>query len=139
MIFSLTLHDASIFINDLLKIDQGTIGEKWAAENFLFPMEMKWELSHRAETGKKSTGFLIASKKENMAHIHRVAVDREFQGTGVGKEMIDELEQKAKKFLLDGITLKVATENKNAIDFYTHIGFKLQNLEGHNFLMMKNF
>ncbi len=139
MIFPLTRADVLLLMNDLIEIDKETIGEKWTIENFIFQLDLKWELSCCVELKNKTLGFLIASKKDNAAHIHRVAIDKNSQGLGLGKKLIDELELRARSHSLQAITLKVSTKNKNAIDFYTHIGFKLQNLEGHNFLMMKTF
>ncbi|GAK47485.1 putative acetyltransferase [Secundilactobacillus oryzae JCM 18671] len=63
----------------------------------------------------------FASMNRLLAFVHLLFIDPEWQHQGVGHQLIQELEKRAKRPL----TLKCVTENKAALAFYEHEGFKL--------------
>ena len=67
------------------------------------------------------TARLIFDVPENeYPHIGRVAVKKEFRGRNIGRTIMDQLHQIAKKKLYDGVTLSAQIEVR---DFYTKLGY----------------
>jgi ribosomal-protein-alanine N-acetyltransferase len=122
-------------LSQLKQIDSDMIGEPWGESNFYFETELKWRLSSLVLEDDLVLGFLIASRKEKLAHIHRLAVRQEFRGKGYGKLMMEDLIRKAIELDLQGVSLKVDFSNKRAISFYEKIGFIVSERNGDNILM----
>jgi ribosomal protein S18 acetylase RimI-like enzyme len=74
---------------------------------------------------KKIVGFVSFSKNEDQAAIELIAVDEIYQGQGLGKLLIQEVENK----LSPNSILSVPTQESNigACKFYTKYGFNLKN------------
>lgn len=104
-------------------MDSDTPGEPWSQAHFLLELPGKWELSQLAFVNSAIFGFCIASRKENAAHIHRFVVAPEFRGKGLGIELMNWFTSIVKNNDLKSITLKVATINTRAMDFYLRYGF----------------
>jgi ribosomal protein S18 acetylase RimI-like enzyme len=73
----------------------------------------------------KIVGFVSFSRHQNEADIELIAVDVAYQGRGLGKLLIQEVENK----LLYNSILSVPTQESNigACKFYTKYGFNLKN------------
>lgn len=118
-------------IDDLMKIDQVIDEENhWEYENFFIELYGKWDNSYIALKDEFIQGFIVCSiKNKNRLHIHRLAVKKESQSTGVGAQLINEvINSRSNDIRL--ITLKVNISNKIAQSFYTKFGFELECLEG---------
>lgn len=136
MIHLLTKKKLENEIDDFLAIDSATPGEPWGAGNFLHDMPDKWTLSFYATNEKqKAIGFVIASVRDECLHIHRLAVDRDTQGKGVGRQLVEEVKKKAVARKAKAVTLKVARQNMPAIQFYHKLGFVVRKDEGVNHWM----
>lgn len=124
------------YIDQLLEIDRHTPGERWNLENFLFELPMKWQLSEMLVGELNQVeGFLIASFRNSVFHIHRLAIREEYKGKGLGKKLILSLADKARTSQIETITLKVALTNESAIKFYEHLGFVTSMNENNNAVM----
>lgn len=124
--------------DSLMHMDSATIGEPWTLDNFLGPRPMKWELSTIAfDKADSAIGFLIASRKGNSAHIHRLVIDRNHQRSGWGEKLVKQLEHLAGTYGLQMITLKVNRANHPAIAFYKSLGFRTTMSDEVNFKMEK--
>jgi dTDP-4-amino-4,6-dideoxy-D-galactose acyltransferase len=73
-------------------------------------------------TNQRISGFVSYSVHENFSYIHLIAVHPDFQGQGIGKSLINELESNLK----ENSILKVPTQESNigACNFYKAFGFK---------------
>ncbi len=58
--------------------------------------------------------------------IHYLAVDPEFQRRGLGRQMMEAIEDKILDMGCPKINLQVRTENTGVIEFYNNIGFKVE-------------
>ncbi|WP_296701541.1 GNAT family N-acetyltransferase [Algoriphagus sp.] len=56
--------------------------------------------------------------------IHKIYILPSAQGKGVGKKLFSKIREVAKEYDQKTLTLNVNKENKPAIDFYLHSGFK---------------
>jgi len=62
--------------------------------------------------------------------IYYLAVEPEYQKQGIGRRMVDEIEQKLKGIGCQKLNLQVRTSNTSAITFYAHLGFSNDNVIG---------
>jgi len=118
------------YLDSILKIDQIQFKgkEKWQKENFIKSLPLKFELSLWAEEAGQLTGFLIASKKEDVCHIHRIAVDPTMTGKGIGSKMIAQLAKICHQKNL--LKINAETFKKGMIrNFYLKNSFKIMPLQ----------
>ena len=60
----------------------------------------------------------------NEGHITNVAVDPDYQGQGLGRKLMNELNSRVKALGVDSMTLEVRPSNTVAINLYTSLGFR---------------
>jgi ribosomal protein S18 acetylase RimI-like enzyme len=77
-------------------------------------------LTALAEDGRLK-GYLRSRKRKGIPHIDSLVVDPEFQRTGVGSQLIQELLAKGSP-----VSLGVFKKNKDAIRLYERLGFEKQ-------------
>ena len=78
---------------------------------------------------KKEVGFLSFYANERTrtyAYLTLIAVDIRVRGQGIGKLMMQYMEEECKKIEFENIRLEVDKENKNAVGFYKSLGFKVK-------------
>lgn len=92
----------------------------WALENFLRPLPGKGELSLVATVSGRPVGFLVASRRPDGVHVHRVAVDPDHQGTGIASWMLARLLAQASGV----VTINCDPRNRRALALYTCAGFR---------------
>jgi [ribosomal protein S18]-alanine N-acetyltransferase len=63
--------------------------------------------------------------EEDRGHVISLAVDQNYKRQKIGSKLINTAIATFTKFNIFSITLEVKTENKEALDFYKSIGFKL--------------
>jgi ribosomal protein S18 acetylase RimI-like enzyme len=68
---------------------------------------------------------LTTKLKDKELYIGNICVDKNFQGRGVGKFLLDNITSYAKKNNCKKIILDVSKENKIAIGLYKKMGFKI--------------
>ncbi|WBB61983.1 N-acetyltransferase [Streptomyces sp. WMMC500] len=95
--------------------------EPWRAENFTRALPGKQELSLVAVARGSPVGFLIASRQQHGAHIHRLATDPGHWGTGTASQLLD-------RFLTEvpgTVTVVCDPHNKPALSLYERAGFRV--------------
>ncbi|MFD7273893.1 GNAT family N-acetyltransferase [Streptomyces mirabilis] len=93
----------------------------WQAENFARDLPGKRELSLVATVSGKPVGFLIASRRPDGAHIHRVATDPRHQGLGIATRLLALLLARVPGI----ITLICDACNQPALALYARVGFRV--------------
>lgn len=135
-VYPLTLDRLQEFMPYLLDIDAQTLGETWTDSNFSYDLPHKWDFSFFATCDdQKISGFVIASRKPGSIHIHRLAVAKNLQGMGIGKQLVEKIIRKTTNEKLNRITLKVSKYNTTAVSFYQKLGFLVFIDEGDNHYM----
>lgn len=71
-------------------------------------------------------------------HIVLLAVKREYQGLGVGRELIQNAITQARSKKMKTITLDVGKKNQRAISIYNHLGFKLAKEDEYSLSLILN-
>jgi ribosomal protein S18 acetylase RimI-like enzyme len=124
------------WMGDAVRLDALTIerlgrafsDEAWGEENFRRDVPGKWELSRFALLDNRFAGYWIASAPSAGAcHTHRVAVDPECIGRGVGRAMFESVWEDAGAATM---TLEVGYANAGALAFYERLGFRRLGREG---------
>ena len=72
----------------------------------------------------KESGFTFAYRT---LYIHHISLNKEFQGTGLGKKLMQTVIDRAKELNIDCIELDVWSQNINAKEFFKNLGFKAFN------------
>ncbi|WP_200422218.1 GNAT family N-acetyltransferase [Streptomyces sp. Y2F8-2] len=93
----------------------------WALENFARPLPGKGRLSLVAMVAGRPVGFLVASRRPDGLHVHRVAVAPDHQGTGIGSWMLARLLAEASGV----VTINCDPGNRPALLLYARAGFRL--------------
>lgn len=72
---------------------------------------------------QKSSNFPVIKKRE-WVQLDNIAVKKEYQKYHVGSLLLDKVIEWSKRSKINRIELKVYSFNENAIEFYSHKGFK---------------
>jgi len=78
-------------------------------------------------------GRIISDLNEEDYYISNLAVFEKYRGQGIGKRLIDFATEEAKRLGKSQLALDVESDNKNAIAFYYHLGFKNKGRKTINF------
>jgi cellulose synthase/poly-beta-1,6-N-acetylglucosamine synthase-like glycosyltransferase/ribosomal protein S18 acetylase RimI-like enzyme len=95
--------------------------ERWERRNYLYRLPKKWKLSSYAQIRGKTTGYAIVSqpdKKKKEAYLHKILVDRDYQGLGIGNRLLQDVKEKCRRKGIEKIIFKVRTDNDSAIGLY---------------------
>lgn len=108
----------------------------WISANY--PERLKKALDHcetvfTAWCGDKLVGLINAiDDSELTAYVHYLCVDPQFQGTGIGKKLLEYIKEKYKDYLY----IILIAENEPLIKYYRQNGFEL--IEGRYVIEMLN-
>lgn len=105
--------------------------EYWTVDNFLKELPAKWCLSFAAWDERGPIAYAILSRSgSNQVHLHHLMVSAAYRSTGIGSEIIAEVERRARKIGCTRLILKVAVENVLAHRFYFRHGFLQGEIDG---------
>jgi ribosomal-protein-alanine acetyltransferase len=95
------------------------------AELFYSSKDFFFVADSRAGDGhEKLIGFVGGSIRGSHGHISGIAVDREYQRSGVGNALVRTLEREFRVHAFDLVTLEVRKSNRSAITFYEVLGYR---------------
>jgi ribosomal protein S18 acetylase RimI-like enzyme len=77
-----------------------------------------------ATENNKIIGTILAGYDGHTTTLYRVAVHKEFQGKGIGSQMLKEMENRLKEKNIKKVFLKVHCSNTKVIDFYKNNEYK---------------
>lgn len=115
-------------IQEFLDIIKDDPAEYWQEEHFKKTLPGKYEFSFIAHVQKQLAGYIIASQKQDIAHIHKFMVKPGFRSMGIGNALQKEFELHAKLLGIQKITLTVVSSNNAAINFYRNHGYTIEGL-----------
>ncbi|MFF4228928.1 GNAT family N-acetyltransferase [Streptomyces sp. NPDC001820] len=96
--------------------------EPWDLENFRRSLPGKKELSLVAMASGKPVAFLVASSRPDGVHVHRVAVDPDHWGTGIGSWLLARLFAQSSGV----VSINCDGRNQPALALYTRAGFRVR-------------
>jgi ribosomal protein S18 acetylase RimI-like enzyme len=118
-------------INALVSVSSDV--SDWNADNLLFELPRKWDLSFTVATNKIIGYCILSTKWYENVHIHQFMVSKEMRGKEIGTAMMNVAILRSGETPL---TLKVDGENVDAIRFYGRFGFEIRHQE-EKYLWMK--
>lgn len=81
------------------------------------------------ESENNILGYAISTFEENEGCIHSLHVAENYRGSGIGKELMNSHIDWLKENGCKDISITVAVENLNTIEFYKSLGFKENTIE----------
>ncbi len=81
--------------------------------------------------------YYSVNVKDTCLFVNSIQVKRGYQGLGLGREMMTQIEKTTKDQGLDIIELWVQVTNRAGLEFYRHMGFRMISKQGNNYLMRK--
>ncbi len=98
--------------------------DTWNLDNYKYQLLNKNRLSYLIFVDNNFAGTLIASQYKNTAHINRIGFYSEFQGLGLGKNIVALFESEAKKLGLTKVTLsRLNDQGLNSASFFKNLGY----------------
>jgi ribosomal protein S18 acetylase RimI-like enzyme len=85
-----------------------------------------WQLAKFYFRARHLKGMNVLKVPAGSFHINDIAVLPEYQGLGIGKELVLQTIDYARKHGYKYVTLYVWTDNESAIGFYHKLGFKIE-------------
>lgn len=105
-------------------IEVGLRGWSWHPERVAKAIHLRDTCAVVAETKKHLVGFAIAEFGDTKAHLSLLAVNASHQRCGIGRRLIDWLEESALTAGITMITLELRANNFGGRCFYHALGFK---------------
>jgi ribosomal protein S18 acetylase RimI-like enzyme len=114
-------------------------GIEWRDETLLETL-MDANLSIEvALEGKQVVGYYVLDQMEDYVFIISNQLEKGHQGKGMGRCMMERVEESALRSGLEGVELCVQSTNDQAIGFYRHLGYRLASRRRNNLTMRKQF
>lgn len=86
--------------------------------------------------GKIVAYYSVDERNDNL-FINSIQVLKGYQNQGLGGKMMERIEVRAKENRLMGIELWVQITNRQAMEFYRHMGYRMVSRQGNNYLMRR--
>jgi ribosomal protein S18 acetylase RimI-like enzyme len=83
-----------------------------------------------------SVGTLRITREDSIAGIYGLAVDPQYQGQGIGRDVLNRVCRQLRGEGTERITLEVAVDNDRALDLYLSVGFQPETTEDYYALSM---
>jgi ribosomal-protein-alanine N-acetyltransferase len=114
-------------INEILEIEKNAFEKKEVfPKGYFLELSKKWPEGFLvAKLSGEIVGYAIGEKNKDSGLIVSVAVKKEWRKRGIGRRLIEKLLENFKKEGMKIVFLHVREENKEAINFYQALGFKI--------------
>lgn len=112
-------------------------GLEWSDETLLDAILDRSTYTEVARLGKEIVGYFTVDQKGEYVFIVSLQVRRDWQGKGLGKLMVDRIEDLVLMAGLEGVELCVQTTNETARGFYEHLDYRFVSKVRNNLLMRK--
>ena len=100
------------------------IGKKPAPMVADFAAAIEVETLHVIEAGAQICGFVVFYACDEYIHLENVAVDPRFQGLGLGRQLIDYVEQQARRGGFGSIELYTNAKMTENLELYPRLGYE---------------
>jgi ribosomal protein S18 acetylase RimI-like enzyme len=131
----LTKYQVLVNMERLLSLDSLIPNEPWGENEWLLDLPEKWEVSWVLLYDGAAIGFVVASRKGDGLHIHRLAVEGGEHRQGFGKLLMAAVAGRALKRRCFTLTTKTLATNAEALAFFHRLGFSVAGQDRDNILM----
>ncbi len=112
-------------IHAICELDRITLLSKWSPEMYRTLMTDGRSELRVASMGERLIGFHAVTKVHPDIELLKIGVTPEFQGTGVGMALLDDVLGQARSHGFSSCFLEVRASNNRAIRFYRKRGFEV--------------
>lgn len=93
-----------------------------------FARQLSWDSSlvFVTEQGSQIVGVIIGTIDNNNGYYYRIAVDPSYRRRGIGKAMIEKLEERFHQRKVKQILIPVDTHNEPVLPLYEALGYGIQ-------------
>ncbi len=90
--------------------------------------QLAWdsELVMVAEHEGEVVGVVVGTIDGTRAYFYRLAVDPKMQGTGIGRKLVEAIENRFRQRGVNHVLIMVNQDNKKVLPFYHSLGYELQ-------------
>ncbi len=114
-------------------------GVEWRDETLLETLMDANLYIEVAYDGEQVVGYYVLDQMEDYVFIISIQLEKKHQGEGLGRCMMERVEELALRSGLEGVELCVQSTNDQAIGFYRHLGYRLASRRRNNLTMRKAF
>lgn len=112
-------------------------GLEWKDETLLETLLDQCLITEVLKERDRIVGYYCLDQRGDYLFVVSLQVAREFQNMGVGKSMMERIEELAGRSGLEGVELCVQSTNLIAKGFYEHMGYRIVSRERNNLIMRK--
>ncbi|MEG0314888.1 MAG: ribosomal protein S18-alanine N-acetyltransferase [Erysipelotrichaceae bacterium] len=108
----------------ILELEDQLFTSKWTYEQYLYELhENEFSQLYVFEIGSKIVGYLGLWLTFDIAQITTLGIDKEYQGNGYAKQLLNKLVEVANQAMCETIMLEVRVSNTRAIKLYKNFDF----------------
>ena len=122
---------------NMAQIIMSAWGVEWKDETLLETLLDDGLLTEVAHQDDRIVGYYVLDQRGDYAFVEVLQVAKEFQGQGLGRKMMDRIEEFTARSGLEGVELCVQSTNDKAIAFYESLGYRYVSRERNNLLFRK--
>ena len=109
-------------MDEIVKIEEESFDDPYSKELFI-RLLLSGTIFLVAENNEVK-GYIIGEAIGTRGHVISIAVKRKFRRQGVGRQLMEKLEEILLRVGVKKVRLEVAIENKTAVNFYRKLGYR---------------
>ncbi|MCU0862050.1 MAG: GNAT family N-acetyltransferase, partial [Methanomassiliicoccales archaeon] len=112
-------------------------GVEWSDETLLDTLLDQMLVTEVLKEGEEIVGYYVLDQRGDYLFVVSIQLSKEAQQEGLGRQMMERIEELAERSGLEGVELCVQSTNDKARGFYRHMGYRLVSRERNNLIMRK--
>ncbi len=113
-------------------------GLEWSDETLLEHILDKHAYNEVARCGRAAVGYYTLDQVGDYVFVVSVQVRKDHQGEGIGRALMERIEDLALMWGMEGVELCVQSTNQGAKAFYEHLDYRFISRERNNLMMRKD-
>lgn len=115
-------------LTEITEIERASFSYPWSAQFFLQELKVPCARSLLAVWSDRTVGYVIYWLLPHEVDIHNLAVHPDYRRQGIGRALLREVIDEARRQGLSRVTLEVRKSNEAAQRLYQSLGFVAQGL-----------
>ena len=122
---------------NMSQIIRSAWGLEWRDETLLDTLLDQGLVTEVLKDGERIVGYYCFDQRGDYLFVVSIQVSKEYQRLGIGRRMMERIEDLAIRSGLEGVELCVQSTNLSAQGFYQHMGYRMVSRERNNLIMRK--
>ena len=110
-------------VDEVVAIEKQSFSDPWSKENFLAELELPFSWVWVAKIKNQLAGYCCCWEIEGELQIANLAVHPDFRNRGIGKNILQEILNRACQRKVKKVTLEVRESNQFGLKLYQAFGF----------------